>query len=100
MAFIKKNNFKEIIVKPGLGAFKTGFKIIRNVTQKKVTDYLSSLKKEKDLKDCSSKFIPEFNKFGEIKTYWINGNNLYLINNNGKMAKVYFNHKIKLKKNF
>ena len=29
MAFIKKNNFKEIIVKPELGAFKTGFKIIK-----------------------------------------------------------------------
>ena len=45
MTFIKKNNFKEIIVKPELGAFKTGFKIIKNVDEKKVKTYLERLKK-------------------------------------------------------
>lgn len=77
MTFIKKHNFKEIIVKPELGAFKTGFKIIRNVTEKKVTDYLNSLKKKGFKRILVQEFIPEFNKFGEIKTYWINGKNLY-----------------------
>ena len=77
MAFIKKNNFKEIIVKPELGAFKTGFKIIKNVDEKKVKSYLERLKKNGYRRILIQEFIPEFNKFGEIKTYWINGKNLY-----------------------
>ena len=77
MTFIKKNNFKEIIVKPELGAFKTGFKIIKNVDEKKVKTYLERLKKNGYRRILIQEFIPEFNKFGEIKTYWINGKNLY-----------------------
>ena len=95
MNFIEKHKFTEIIVKPELGAFKTGFKIIKNVNEKKVTDYLSSLKNKGYRRILIQDFIPEFNKFGEIKTYWINGKNIYLINNSGQMEKVSFNHKIK-----
>lgn len=77
MKFIQKNKFTEIIVKPELGAFKTGFKIIKNVNEKKVSEYLRSLKKKGYRRILIQEFIPEFNKFGEIKTYWINGKNLY-----------------------
>lgn len=77
MNFIKKNKFKEIIVKPELGAFKTGFKIIRNITDEKIKDNLNSLKNKGFKRILLQEFIPEFNKFGEIKTYWINGKNIY-----------------------
>ena len=77
MNFIKKNKFTEVIVKPELGSFKTGFKIIKNVTEKKITDYLERLKKNGYRRILIQEFIPEFNKFGEIKTYWINGKNIY-----------------------
>ena len=77
MNFIKKNKFKEVIVKPELGAFKTGFKIIKNVNEKKIKDYLERLKKNGYRRILIQEFIPEFNKFGEIKTYWINGKNIY-----------------------
>lgn len=77
MSFIKKHDYKNIIVKPELGAFKTGFKIINNVTEKKVSDYLKKLKKMDYRRILVQDFIPEFNKFGEIKTYWVNNNNIY-----------------------
>ena len=77
MSFINKHDFKNIIVKPELGAFKTGFKIINNVTEKKVSDYLKKLKKMDYRRILIQDFIPEFNKFGEIKTYWVNNKNVY-----------------------
>ena len=63
MSFKKKNNFKEVIVKPELGAFKTGFKIIKNVNEKKIKDYLERLKKNDYRRILIQEFIPEFNKF-------------------------------------
>ena len=77
MSFIQKNKFTDIIVKPELGAFKTGFKIIKNPSEKKISDYLKKLKKKGYRRILIQQYLPEFNKYGEIKTYWINNKNIY-----------------------
>ena len=77
MKFIEKNKLNQIIVKPELGAFKTGFKKINNPTEKKIRDYLVKLKNDGYTNVLLQSFIEEFNKFGEIKTYWSGGKNLY-----------------------
>ena len=80
MDFINKNKLKNIIIKPELGAFKSGFKIIKNPTPKKVDTQLKRLQKKGYKRLLLQPFIEEFNKFGEIKTYWINGKNIYSYN--------------------
>ena len=77
MKFIEKNKLNPIIVKPELGAFKTGFKKINNPTEKKIKDYLVKLKNDGYTNVLLQSFIEEFNKFGEIKTYWSGGKFLY-----------------------
>ena len=77
MKFINKNNLNEIVLKPELGAFKTGFKIIKNPNEQKINKALSTLKKQGYKRLLLQEFLPEFNKYGEIKTYWINGKNIY-----------------------
>tara|TARA_B100000945_G_C20365514_1_gene589375 strand:+ start:133 stop:1128 length:996 start_codon:yes stop_codon:yes gene_type:complete len=84
MDFISKNNLTDIIIKPELGAFKDGFKIIKNPTTKKVDSYLSKLKKKGYKRLLLQPYIQEFNKFGEIKTYWINGKNIFSYNQKWK----------------
>ena len=98
MAFINKNQFKEIIVKPELGAFKTGFKIIKNVNEKKVGDYLESLRKKDYGRILIQEFIPEFNKYGEIKTYWINGKDIYSYKQQWKDGEGVFQPQEKIEK--
>lgn len=75
--FVEKNDFKTIIVKPELGAFKTGFTVIKNPTQKKINSKLSSLKKKGYKNLLLQPFLDDFNKYGEIKTYWVGGKHLY-----------------------
>lgn len=77
MKFIQKNNFKTIIIKPELGAFKKGFSLIKNPTEKKINDKLQSLKKQGYKNLLIQSFLQEFNKYGEIKTYWVGGKHLY-----------------------
>jgi len=77
MRFIEKNEFRNIVIKPELVGFKKGFKIIKNVTQKKVGDYLQKMKKEGYKNVLIQPFLEDFNKFGEIKTYWVGGKHLY-----------------------
>ena len=45
MSFIEKDDFNEVVLKPELGAFKTGFKVIKNPTEQKLTKALNTLKK-------------------------------------------------------
>ena len=80
MKFIEKNDFEKVAIKPELGAFKTGFKIIKNPDQKKIEKSLKSLKKQNYHHLLLQPFLEEFNKYGEIKTYWVNGKNLYAYN--------------------
>jgi len=75
--FIEKNKFQNIIIKPELGAFKQGFTMIKNPTKKKINDKLKSLKKKGYKNILLQSFLEEFNKFGEIKTYWVGGKHLY-----------------------
>tara|TARA_Y100000389_G_scaffold191631_1_gene218104 strand:- start:3613 stop:4605 length:993 start_codon:yes stop_codon:yes gene_type:complete len=77
MTFIEKNDFNEIVLKPELGAFKTGFKVIKKPDEQKLTKALNTLKKNGYKRLLLQEFLSEFNKFGEIKTYWINGKNIY-----------------------
>ncbi len=77
MSFIEKHQLKNIVIKPELGAFKKGFQIIKNVSSKKVDDYLKKMKKQGYRNLLLQPFLEEFNKFGEIKTYWVGGRNLY-----------------------
>jgi len=73
--FIQNNNLDKFIIKPELGAFKTGFKMLNNPN--KVKGYLEQLKKQDYNRLLVQPFIGEFNKYGEIKTYWINGENVF-----------------------
>ena len=98
MAFIKKHSYKDIIVKPELGAFKTGFKIIKNVTEKKLTEYLKKLKNMDYRRILIQDFIPEFNKFGEIKTYWVNNKNIYSYKQQWKDGEGVFQSQDKIEK--
>ena len=77
MKFIQKNKFMNIVIKPELGAFKSGFKVIKNPTNKKVSEYLKKLKKDGYRRILIQQYLSEFNKYGEIKTYWINNKNIY-----------------------
>ncbi len=77
MKFIDTNEYNTVIVKPELGAFKSGFKKIHNPTQKKISDNLQRLKKQGYQHILLQPFLDEFNKFGEIKTYWVGGKNIY-----------------------
>ena len=77
MKYIEKNDYKEIVIKPELGAFKTGFKRIKNPNEQKIEKILSQMKKLGYKRLLLQQFLPEFNKYGEIKTYWFNGKNIY-----------------------
>ena len=96
--FITKNNLTEIIIKPELGAFKTGFKIIKKPNEKKITSYLDKLKKQGYKRLLLQQFIPEFNKFGEIKTYWVDGKFVYAYNQQWKDGHGVFQHQDKIDK--
>lgn len=98
MAFIKKHGYNNIIVKPELGAFKTGFKVINNVSEKKLTEYLKKLKNMDYRRILIQDFIPEFNKFGEIKTYWVNNKNIYSYKQQWKDGEGVFQSQNKIEK--
>jgi glutathione synthase/RimK-type ligase-like ATP-grasp enzyme len=78
--FIERNNYNTIILKPELGGFKSGFKIIKNPSSKKIKSCISSLKKKGYQRLLLQSFLEEFNKYGEIKTYWINNQFIYAYN--------------------
>lgn len=97
-AFIKKEKLNQIIIKPELGAFKDGFKIIKKPTVKNVEAYLTKLKQKGYTRLLLQPFIEEFNKFGEIKTYWINGKNIYSYKQQWKDGEGKFQSQDKLDK--
>ena len=75
--FVEKHQFEKIIIKPELGAFKKGFSMINKPNKKKINDKLVSLKKQGYKNLLLQPFLSEFNKFGEVKTYWVGGKHLY-----------------------
>jgi glutathione synthase/RimK-type ligase-like ATP-grasp enzyme len=98
MRFIKKYNLKDIVIKPELVGYKKGFKIIKNVTQKKVEDYLKKLKKDGYKNVLLQQFLEEFNKFGEVKTYWVGGKNMYSYKQQWKGSEGVFQPQEKINK--
>lgn len=98
MRFIEKNDFKNIVIKPELVGFKKGFKIIKNVTKKKVEDYLKKMKKDGYKHVLLQPFLEDFNKFGEIKTYWVGNKNMYSYKQQWKGSEGVFHPQEKIDK--
>jgi len=96
MKFIEKNEYSKIAIKPELGAFKAGFKIIKNPDEKKIEKALQSLKNKKYRNLLLQPFLEEFNKYGEIKTYWIDGKNIYAYNQKWENGEGVFQEQSKI----
>lgn len=62
-----------IFCKPELGAFTVGSKLFKKPTYKQFGTYLDKLVKSNYKKLLIQEYIPEFLKYHEIKTIWING---------------------------
>ena len=77
ISFIRNIKGEKIAIKPELGSFKKGFKIFTHPTRETIQSYLQQMKKKGFKHLLLQEFIEEFNKFGEIKTYWINNKNIY-----------------------
>ena len=75
--FAEKNNYKEIIMKPELGAFAGGFKHFKRITDQGIKTYFTKVTKKGFKKILVQPYLSEFVKFWEIKTYWLNGKYLY-----------------------
>ena len=89
--FREKGSYKELIMKPELGLFAGGFKHYKKVTDKSMTTYLDKVSKKGFRKVLVQPYIPEFLKYYEIKTFWLNGKYLYAygINVIGEKDDVY-----------
>ena len=75
--FMNKMNSETFAIKPELGGFKTGFKVFKRPSPSVINNYLQKMKQQGYQHLLLQEFIEEFNKFGEIKTYWINNKNIY-----------------------
>jgi hypothetical protein len=62
-----------IFCKPELGAFTVGSKLFHKPNYKQFQTYLDKLVKSNYKKLLIQEYIPEFLKYHEIKTIWING---------------------------
>lgn len=72
--FMDDGEYSEIIMKPQLAGFKSGFKRYKSVTDKSIDSYMKKMNKLTYKKILVQPFVPEFLKFWEIKTMWYNGN--------------------------
>ena len=75
--FMDKGRYTELIMKPELGAFAGGFKHYKRVTDKSMRSYFDKINKKKYKKVLVQPYIPEFLKYYEIKTFWLDGEYLY-----------------------
>jgi hypothetical protein len=75
--FAEKGSYKELIMKPELGAFAGGFKHYKRITDKSMISYFDRVLKKGYKKVLVQPYIPEFLKYYEIKTFWLNGKYLY-----------------------
>jgi hypothetical protein len=89
--FAEKGSYKELIMKPELGAFAGGFKHYKRITDKSMISYFDKVSKKGYKKVLVQPYIPEFLKYYEIKTFWLNGKYLYAygINVIGEKDDVY-----------
>ena len=75
--FIDKNEYKEIIIKPELAGFASGFKHFKNISDSKLKTYLNKMNELNYKKLLVQPYIEEFLKYWEIKTYWLRGRFIY-----------------------
>ena len=75
--FAEKGGFKELVMKPELGAFAGGFKHYKRITDKSMISYFDKVSKKGYKKVLVQPYLEEFLKFYEIKTFWLNGKYLY-----------------------
>jgi hypothetical protein len=76
--YILNNDYNKIIFKPELSAFKRGVKIYKNPKIKSIETYLNKINKTTDYKNLLLQpFLENFNKYWEIKTYWILGKHIF-----------------------
>ena len=76
--FIFNNDYKKIIFKPELSGFKKGVKIYKSPNMKSIAKYLDKINDTTDYKNLLLQpFLQNFNKYWEIKTYWILGKHIF-----------------------
>jgi hypothetical protein len=74
--FISK--YPKIIFKPELSGYKAGVKIYKNPNITSIKTYLDKTVKDTDYKNLLLQpFLDKFNKYWEIKTYWLMGKNIF-----------------------
>ena len=75
--FMDDGEYSELIMKPQLAGFKSGFKHYKTVTDKSIDSYMRQMNKLTYKKILVQPFVPEFLKYWEIKTMWHNGQFCY-----------------------
>ena len=71
--FMENGEYSELIMKPQLAGFKSGFKHYQSITDKSIDSYMKKMNKLTYKKILVQPFVPEFLKYWEIKTMWYNG---------------------------
>ena len=75
--FIDKGEYDQIIMKPELAGFASGFKHFKTISDVQISKYLDKIKKLSYQKLLVQPYIDEFLKYWEIKTIWNNGKFIY-----------------------
>jgi hypothetical protein len=75
--FAENHNYKELIMKPELGAFAGGFKHFKRISDSGIKSYFKKVTTKGFKKILVQPYLHEFLKFWEIKTYWLDGQYLY-----------------------
>ena len=76
----KSKKWKKCIMKPELAGFKSGFKLWKHwdrVTRKQLKKHFDNMLKLGYPNVLFQPYVPEFMKFYEVSTYWLNGKFLY-----------------------
>lgn len=76
-SFNQNNGYDYILMKPELGAFAGSLKILKRISDKSICSYFDKMKVKGYKKILVQPYIPEFSKFYEIKTMWLNGKYFY-----------------------
>ncbi len=76
--FIKDNKYEEVLFKPEFSGFNKGVKKYKNPSKYLIQKYLDNTIKKTEYKNLLLQpFLKDFNKFWEVKTYWLLGKNIF-----------------------
>ena len=76
--FIKDNNYEKVIFKPEFSAFNRGVKKYKNPSKYLIQKYLDNIAGKTEYKNLLLQpFLEDFNKFWEVKTFWLLGKNIF-----------------------